>query len=76
MFRDTEYGERQEAFRTRLADCGLTIATVTSPGELEAALLQALIYLPRPQTRPREPNASARMVGAAAAGRRGGATRA
>ena len=42
MFRDPQYGDRQEAFRARLSDSGVTTATVTSPGELEAALLHAL----------------------------------
>ena len=48
MFGDLEYGARQEAFRARLADSGVTTATVTSPGELETALLHALTELPRP----------------------------
>ncbi len=48
MFADLEYGARQQAFRGRLADSGVTTATVTSPGELETALLQALTALPRP----------------------------
>ena len=47
MFRDREYGARQEAFRARLADSGVTAATVTTPGELETAVLQALVELPR-----------------------------
>ena len=49
MFGDLEYGARQQAFRGRLADSGVTTATVTSPGELETALLQALTALPRPE---------------------------
>jgi hypothetical protein len=32
------------------ADSGVTTATVTSPGELETALLDALTALPRPRT--------------------------
>ena len=48
LFGDLEYGARQQAFRGRLADSGVTTATVTSPGELETALLQALTALPRP----------------------------
>ena len=53
LFADLEYGARQQAFRGRLADSGVTTATVTSPGELETALLQALTALPRPdQQRP------------------------
>ena len=51
MFADLEYGARQHAFRDRLADSGVTTATVTSPGELETALLHALTALPRPEQR-------------------------
>jgi Domain of unknown function (DUF4062) len=43
MFADPEYGARQQAFRARLKNCGLTTATVASSGELEAAVLQALV---------------------------------
>ena len=53
LFSDPEYGARQEAFRARLADSGLTAATVTSPGELEAAVLHALVELPREPARSR-----------------------
>ena len=49
MIRDYEYGARQEAFRRRLADSGVTTATVASPAELETAVLQALTELPRPE---------------------------
>jgi hypothetical protein len=45
MMRDPEFGGRQDTFRERLAASGLTTATVTSPGELETALLQALTAL-------------------------------
>jgi tetratricopeptide (TPR) repeat protein len=41
-----EFAERQEAFRRRLLDeAGLTVAWVTSPTELEVALLHALVEL-------------------------------
>src|SRR4051812_7735356 len=49
MFGDLQHGARQQAFRARLADSSVTTATVTSPGELETALLQALTALPRPE---------------------------
>jgi hypothetical protein len=49
MFADLEYGARQQAFRGRLAGSGVTTATVTSPGGLETAVLQALTALPRPE---------------------------
>src|SRR3954463_6138247 len=52
MFADLQYGARQQAFRGRLADSGVTTATVTSPGELETALLHALGALPRPEQPP------------------------
>ncbi len=52
LFADLEYGPRQHAFRGRLADGGVTTATVTSPAELETAVLQALTALPRPDQQP------------------------
>ena len=52
MFGDLENGARQHAFRSRLTGSGVTTATVTSPAELETALLHALTALPRPEQRP------------------------
>ncbi len=52
MFVDPEFGARQATFRARLADSGVTTATVHSPSGLEAALLHALIELGRPQNTP------------------------
>jgi transcriptional regulator with GAF, ATPase, and Fis domain len=40
--RDLEHGLRQEQFRRRLLEAGLTIAMVNGPEELEIRLLQAL----------------------------------
>jgi hypothetical protein len=48
LFLDVELGLRQKAFRARLADSGVTTATITRPDQLEAALLQALTTLPHP----------------------------
>jgi hypothetical protein len=47
LFRDLQYGSRQEGFRQRLQDSGVTVAVVSSPGDLETAVLQALTNLPR-----------------------------
>src|SRR3954452_9697752 len=62
MFGDLEHGARQHAFRSRLTGSGVTTATVTSPGELETALLHALTALPRPEQQQRAPTEAATTV--------------
>ncbi|QFZ20266.1 hypothetical protein [Saccharothrix syringae] len=47
LFLDHEHGARQQRFRARLRDDGLVTASVSSPAEVEAAVLDALSGLPR-----------------------------
>ena len=51
LFVDPEFGMRQARFRARLLDSDLTVSTVSSAGELEAAVLHALTALPRASAR-------------------------
>ena len=50
LFRDPKFGARQEAFRARVLDAGLTAARVATPDGLATALLQALGDLQRSRT--------------------------
>ena len=49
LFRDPHHGARQEGFRQRLQDSDVTAAVVSSPGDLEVAVLHALTELRRPE---------------------------
>ena len=50
LFVDREYSARQQAFRERIRSAEMITSVFTSPGELEAALLHALIALPWPRS--------------------------
>jgi Domain of unknown function (DUF4062)/NB-ARC domain len=50
LFADLRYGDRQEAFRRRVNDSGLTTATFTTADNLETLLVQALAEVPRART--------------------------
>ncbi len=50
LFRDSRHGARQEGFRRRLQDSGITTTEVTSPDHAEVAVLDALRQLPRAES--------------------------
>ncbi len=53
LFRDPAYGARQQVFRQRLLESGVTTATVSSPAELAEKLYQALLEQPASAAVPR-----------------------
>jgi hypothetical protein len=55
LFSDPEWGHRQERFRRRLLEGGLTTASVRSPEQLELAIYQALHGLSVSPAAPRQP---------------------
>ena len=48
---DPDHGRRQEAFRARLLDSGLTVVKISSPEALHTAVYQALVELPRAESK-------------------------
>ncbi|MFD9735254.1 FxSxx-COOH system tetratricopeptide repeat protein [Umezawaea sp. NPDC059074] len=49
LLRDVRHAARQEGFRERLNDSGITAAIVTTPDTLQLAVYRALQALPRPE---------------------------
>jgi hypothetical protein len=50
LFRDPQYGARQEGFRQRLRDSGITTSDVHSPDHTETLVYDALTKLPRAES--------------------------
>lgn len=50
LFRDPEHGARQEGFRRRLQDGGITTTEITSPDHAEVVVLDALRQQPRAES--------------------------